>query len=169
MKAILIAIIAFTSTGGSLCWAHARLKSTGDVVPRSDSAGLKTGPCGGVPRTSNAREFEPGQTITVEWEETINHPGRFEFYFSQANDSGFSLMKTVNDGQDGSADLPHQYSTTITLPRTPCDACTLQMIQVMTENPSNPSYYYSCADIRIRGASTVPVPSPPPQDQCGGN
>ncbi|MGE0527635.1 MAG: SCE4755 family polysaccharide monooxygenase-like protein [Bdellovibrionales bacterium] len=141
-------------------YGHARLK--GSVLPpRSNNAGLKTGPCGGVSRTASPKVFQAGETITIEWEETVQHPGEFRFSFSRANDQNFTLLKTVTDSQDGTKDLPHSYSTTITLPSQSCDACTIQMIQIMTENPANPSYYYSCADIKIES----PVrPSDPPVD-----
>jgi hypothetical protein len=140
--------------------AHARLKPQGLLTPRSTNSGLKTGPCGGVPRTTTSKSFQAGQLITVEWEETINHPGYFEFYFSPANDTGWILLKSVVDDQNGTADLPHSYSTTLTLPNTPCSACTIQMIQVMTENPASPSLYYSCADIELTAGSGLPTPTP---------
>src|SRR5262249_25377245 len=119
------------------------------------------------------KAFAPGSTVTVQWQETINHPGRFEFYFSEANDTNWMLIKTVVDDQDNNV-LPHNYSTTITMPNLPCTACTLQMIQVMTENPAAPSYYYSCGDIQLQAATATPpvtppvppAPSPSPGNNC---
>ena len=136
--------------------AHTRWSLSGNLVPRSTSSGLKTGPCGGIARTSNSKIFQTGSTITVSWEETINHPGRFEIYFSPANDANWVLLKTIVDVQNGGFG-----SATITLPSAPCTACTLQMIQVMTEDPNNPSLYYSCADIQLTGAVVPPVATPP--------
>lgn len=141
---------------------HAGFVANTQVVPRSADTGLKTAPCGGILRTSSPTQLEPGATITVNWQETINHPGRFEFYFSQAGETNWQLLKTVQDTLDDNA-VPHNYSTTITLPNVQCTDCTLQMIQVMTENPALPSYYYSCADIRM---GTQSVPSPPPGNNC---
>lgn len=145
---------------GVKVFAHARLKTTGALAPRSTDPGIKIGPCGGIARTATPAMFAPGATITVNWEETIDHPGRFEFYFSSANDVGFTLLKTVQD--TGTGALPHQYTTTLTLPNVSCTDCTLQMIQVMTENPANPSFYYSCADIRTQAVTGTPVPTPVP-------
>ena len=143
--------------------AHARLKAGGTLSPRNNKPGLKTGPCGGVARTNSAKEFLVGQKINIQWEETINHPGRYEFYFSKANDEDFILLKTVVDEQNTritNTDY-HQYETEITLPLEACEACTLQMIQVMTENPSNPSLYFSCADIKLNSAEPIDPPDSP--------
>ncbi len=174
MKATVLSILAllFALALPEYASSHARLRN-GVVIPRSTNPGLKTAPCGGVARTATSAQLVAGQTITVTWEETIQHPGRFEFYFSPAGDANFVLLKSVPDTQDGTNDLPHQYSTTITLPSTPCTACTLQMIQVMTENPAAPSLYFSCADIQIlsaTGPTPVPTPTPtqapPSHDDC---
>ncbi|MBX9768256.1 MAG: lytic polysaccharide monooxygenase [Bdellovibrionales bacterium] len=148
--------------------AHTRLKGAGNtLVPRSNNAGIKTGPCGGLPRSATPAIFKAGETIRVNWEETIDHPGRFEFYFSPANDQNFSLIKTVIDDQDGPVGAtPHQFSTSLTLPNTPCEACTIQLIQVMTENPASPSLYYSCSDIKLQANSTTPTTGPVTTTTC---
>lgn len=164
MKTLFLTVILIIGLTPS-AYPHARMKSDSAIIPRSSSDSLKTGPCGGVVRTSTPKAYAPGATITVKWEETINHPGRFEFYFSPANDSNFVLLKTVNDTMDSTNDLPHQYSTTITLPSTPCDNCTLQMIQVMTDR-SPPSNYYSCADIKLQGATVPPGTPADTGDDC---
>jgi hypothetical protein len=99
--------------------------------------------------------------LRVEWEEVVDHPGHFEFYFSPANDQNFRLITTVNDTQNNTP-MPHNYAVTFQVPSTPCEACTLQMVQVMTENPAVPRNYYSCADIRIEDTGGVPTASPVP-------
>lgn len=146
-------------------FAHARLKASNNIVIRSNNAGIKTGPCGGVARTAAPADLVAGQKVTVNWEETIQHPGRYEFYFSEAGDANFKLLATVVDTQDDTASLPHQYTVELTMPNVACTACTLQMIQVMTENPANPRNYYSCADIKLTSTTPVPpVPPTPPED-----
>ena len=132
-------------------WAHghARLSADGATPPRSTNSGIKTGPCGSDPRTTSA-VFTPGQTVTIKWEETINHPGYFRIAFSPADDLGFDenvLLDNIIDEQNDS-NTPHYYSADVTLPITPCDLCSIQLIQYMTES-SPPSLYYSCADIKI--------------------
>lgn len=156
----LIAILVLPLKG----FAHARLLPSGNVPPRSTNAGLKTGPCGGIARTATAREFSAGATITVEWEEVVNHPGRYEFYFSTAGDQNFQLLKTVPDTMDDPIvnGVSHRYSTSLQLPNLTCAECTLQMIQVMTEDPANPSLYYSCADIALVSGTPAPTPTPTP-------
>lgn len=142
--------------------AHTRLKAGGALVPRNNDSGIKVGPCGGLPRLANSATLVAGETISVQWEETIQHPGHFEFYFSKANDENFELLKMIPDDQDDPSTLPHQYSTTLKVPSVPCEACTIQLIQVMTENPTSPRPYFSCADIRIQAAPATPVASPTP-------
>lgn len=144
---------------------HARLKVSAGMFPRSTNSGIKSGPCGNLPRVVSPPTLNAGSTLTVTWEETIDHPGRFEFYFSKAGEANFVLLKTVQDTQNGGG-LPHQYSTDIVLPNETCTDCTLQMIQVMTENPASPSLYYSCADMILMPSGTAPTtPMPNPSNQ----
>jgi len=89
-----------------------------------------------------------GQSLAISWQETVNHPGKFLFALSMANDSFTQNLASVTDNQNGGG-LPHSYSTIVAIPNINCDTCTIQMIQSMEENPNAPSYYYSCADIRI--------------------
>lgn len=156
MKRILVLLLI--ALAPSLSFGHARLISP---TPRNNNAGIKVGPCGNVPRTGVNTTWTVGQTVTIEWEETINHPGKFLFAISPANDQGFenNMVKMVLDDQDQGVPLPHKFSTTIVVPNIPCENCTFQMIQSMEENPNNPTYYYSCADIRIVPAA-APTPTP---------
>ncbi len=161
MKILIILSILFSSNA----FSHARLRADGITPPRNNNAGLKTGPCGGVARTNSSVTLTAGSTITLTWEEVVQHPGSYEFSISLANDQNFVRLKVVPDTQDNGNDLPHQYSTTLDIPNVVCDACTLQMIQVMTENPNNPRNYYSCADIKIVAGNTPPedeMPAPVP-------
>ena len=155
MKFLTLIVIMISSSIG---WSHARLLSP---APRNNNAGIKTGPCGGLARTATPTVVQGGALLTVQWEETVNHPGRYIFSLSQANDTGFAqnILATVIDVQNAGVPLPHRYQTQIMLPNIDCPTCTLQMIQSMEENPAAPTYYYSCADINI---STTVIPPPPP-------
>ncbi|MDH5326858.1 MAG: lytic polysaccharide monooxygenase [Gammaproteobacteria bacterium] len=138
---LILSLLIITAYSQNL-WAHARWKLDGVIPPRTNSDGLKTAPCGGTMRTSPVI-FGVGQTITVEWEETINHEGYYRISLSQANDENFqqigqNIPDTTNTGF---------YQQDITLPNTTCD-CTLQLIQVMV-TASGSSNYYSCSDIHI--------------------
>lgn len=162
MKALILFIIIGVS--GQLAFGHARLKSDGNLPPRDNNPGLKTAPCGGVLATSNLTYFVKGTQITVQWEETIQHPGRYEFNISYDNEATWQNLGTVIDTQDNRNDLPHQYEASFTLPDQACTQCTIQMIQVMTEDPQNPRNYYSCADVSIvNNASEIPEDEPEPQ------
>jgi hypothetical protein len=121
----------------------------------------KTGPCGSVPRTGPPVQYQPGETITVKFEETINHTGCFQIAFSAADDQNFVTLKQLPDTQGVQV-----YTTTVTLPAgVTCPACTLQVRQLMLEGTANPvcapdaappdgtaglgSTYFSCADICV--------------------
>lgn len=77
----------------------------------------------------------------IEWEETIDHPGRYIISFSSANDQGFELNVLRGNIPDiqNRATLPHKYVVNVTVPNHPCEACTLQLVQSMEENPAAPS------------------------------
>ena len=159
MKKVLLLVSVLICS--SFASAHSRLKATGPISIRSNDPGVKSGPCGSYARIMAPSKHIVGSTITIEWEEVIHHPGRFEFYFSQGNDLNFVLLKTVQNDQNGTTDLPHAYSTSLSLPTQTCTNCTIQLIQVMTENPASPSLYFSCADIQLVPTGTV-VTNPPP-------
>jgi len=134
--------------------SHVRWSLTGLVKPRSNSTGLKEpAPCGGVARTQTPVVLKSGNTIDVQFEETINHPGYFRIAFSPASDTGFDENIII-------ANIPEVpatrfYTQTISLPDIECNDCTLQLIQVMTDR-SPPSNYYSCADIQLTSNGTLP-------------
>jgi hypothetical protein len=167
---IKVLILGSTLLVSSLAFSHARLKPGSATPPRNDSTGLKSAECGNVARTANPKVFKAGEEITVEWEETINHPGYFIIRFSEAGDKNFDahvLVAKFADTQNASISGPtayHQYSTKVKLPNLSCDACTLQLIQVMEENPASPSKYYSCSDIKLmadKAPDPLPVPTEP--------
>jgi hypothetical protein len=159
MKRAIFVISAFVSVPA---YSHARWKLNSAITPpRSNSTGLKDAPCGGVARTDTARAITPGQMLTVEFEETIQHPGRFEIRLLGPGDQPIAGMTaplvTVQDDQNGNIanGNNHQFTAQVPIPNTPCLDCSLQLIQVMTENPANPSFYYSCTDVSVGG--TVPA------------
>ena len=72
-----LALLIILATFGVKVLAHSRLKDSGSLIPRSADPGIKLGPCGPAAKNVNPPAFAPGQSITVNWEETINHPGRY--------------------------------------------------------------------------------------------
>jgi hypothetical protein len=124
--------------------------------PDLNARAHKTGPCGGVPRTGKPTQYTVGETITVKWQETISHQGCYQIGFSQANDTGFTLLKQINDPAGGANMV---YTDTVTLPAgVSCSACTLVVRQLMVggactanQDPATAAQgtYYSCADICV--------------------
>jgi hypothetical protein len=145
-------------------WGHARFKLNAAFKARNDATGLKTAPCGGIARTDNPTILKAGQTVNLEWEETINHPGYYIIRFSPADDVGFeqNVLVDMHIDDQNETPTPHPFEAQIQVPNVECEACTLQMIQVM-EDRDPPTNYYSCADIQIKAADdpTVTPPAAP--------
>jgi hypothetical protein len=135
-------------------YAHARWALDGLVKPRTDSTGIKTGPCGASRTTDRVTELVAGSKVRVKFESVIYHTGVFKIYFSAANDQNFTLLA---DNIKDYADQRFQ-TYTITLPNQICDKCTLQLIQTMPD--SGNSLYYSCADIKLTSAVVADTTAP---------
>ena len=129
--------------------AHIQLDSP---APRTSE--LKAGPCGaaGSTRGTNISTFLPGQTITVEWDETVDHPGPYRISFDTGADAfpdpvqpddnfPTTLVDQIADKTGG------HYTQDVTLPDIECDDCTLQLVQVMTTAVPYNSFYFQCADL----------------------
>lgn len=140
--------------------AHARWVIDSVTPPRSNDTGLKTAPCGGIARTTRSAIFTAGQTIELEFEETVNHPGHYRIAFSPANDQNFDSYVLVDNILDVTNN--GRYTQVVTIPNEICSACTLQLIQVMTTdpNPQPNDFYYSCTDIQITNAGDLTAPLP---------
>ncbi|MEM9100961.1 MAG: SCE4755 family polysaccharide monooxygenase-like protein [Pseudomonadota bacterium] len=144
--------------------AHAKWKFGGTLTARADVDNIKTGACGNLDRSPNPMTFQVGQTITVQWTETINHTGMYYIFFSPDGEQGLpsSVADLADETNllhkevDPNNQVPAEYTANITLPTEPCNNCVLQMVQFMQNNNSN---YYSCADIVLAAA---PAPEPPP-------
>jgi MYXO-CTERM domain-containing protein len=132
---------------------------------------IKLPPCGrtGDGRTTDTSRvtvFEPGATIMVQFNETVNHPGHYRIAFDDDGQDALTtpLMRSqVQTGPtftlpvllDNIADhAAGMYTAMVTLPNVECERCTLQLIQVMTTAASwnEDDIYYTCADIALRRA-----------------
>jgi hypothetical protein len=175
MKKSLLALGVFTAllVQSTDVLGHANLVPNGSIPPRNNIANKDLNyPCGGVFRTvtQQTTQLTAGQTLTVSFMETIDHPGFYQIWFTpNADDSAMVLLKdNIPDVQGGA--LPHNYSTTVTIPNVNCTNCAIRMVQMMTEsNPPVP--YYSCANVQIAGGAPAPSPSPSltPQLPAGVN
>jgi MYXO-CTERM domain-containing protein len=153
--------------------AHVRLVTPTPRHPTPDREDdtIKTAPCGVAndERTTDETRitvYEPGETITVEFNETIDHPGFYRVSFDDDGQDAFdapmsrsevmatpALPVLLDDIEDHG---PGGYSVEVTLPNVECENCTLQVIQVMSSGQSwgADDIYYTCADIAIRASST---------------
>jgi MYXO-CTERM domain-containing protein len=148
-------------------------------LPPARTSAQKKGPCGAAdaPRGETVATFAPGETITVRWRETINHPAHYRIAFDADGDDDFAdpldfmdfsgnptvLLDAIADRDGG------EYSAEVTLPELTCDRCTLQVVQVMYDKPpygDGNDLYYQCADIALVGEQPVApdMPEPDPSD-----
>lgn len=131
--------------------------------PTPRTAMQKEPVCGqaGSKRGTKINLFRPGQVITVRWQETVGHPGHFRVAFDD-DGQDFPSPVTAKDTVvmpvfiDGIADQTGtmNYQQAITLPNIECANCTLQIIQVMKEQPpydptAGTDVYYQCADVTL--------------------
>jgi len=137
--------------------AHAHIAMT-SPVPRSSAQ--KEGPCGtaGSTRGTNVATFRPGETITVEWDETVGHIGHYRIAFDDDGDDSLQNPSQPDDNfpqtlvdQITDRDGMTHYTQQVTLPDVSCTNCTLQLIQVMTTTVPYNSFYFQCADLVLSG------------------
>lgn len=177
MKALVRATTVLGVAGAtfvaSFASAHVRLVSPtpryASPMGQDTGANIKDGPCGRMndSRTtdmSRVTVLEPGATIMVTFNETIDHPGHFRIAFDDDGQDAFvtPLMRSqVQTGPTFTApvlldSIPDKsggmYTSMVTLPNVECERCTLQLIQVMTTAASwmADDIYYTCADIALR-------------------
>jgi hypothetical protein len=138
--------------------AHIRMISP---KPRLDVDNLKTNSpadqmCANQLRGNTPYIYEPAQSVPIQFQETINHPGRFIVQFSPANDVGFTLpeneLARLEDTMAGG-----MRTITVRMPNVECTTCTLRVVQVMDDQPGQ--LYVHCIDINLRRAA-VPTPTP---------
>ena len=153
--------------------AHVRLESP----PSRYGDEMKAGPCGrlGGLRTTGVTTVRPGQVLTVVFDEIIDHPGYFRIAFDPIGDADLAppvwngaafvnppSVLVLADHIANPPGLTHG-AVPVKLPDIDCDACTLQLIQVMTDKPpfdGLDDFYYQCADLRL--SATAPLGGPPP-------
>ena len=186
----LLAVLAFAAPAS----AHIKmLKPTPWITTDALGNPQKQGPCGttaaGSAATGEITTFTAGEEITVEWTETIDHPGHFRIALakdrSEFEDPDLEPPAGTCDYPAGSVPTaPHgnvlldnlfpttgastnTYSQKVKLPDEPCEKCTLQLIQWMTKHPPS-CLYYQCADIKIVAKGTEAAGSAAPAAGSGG-
>ncbi len=129
--------------------------------PRTESQ--KSGPCGAGAadlRGPTVATFQAGETITVTWNEFVEHPGHFRIALDEDGQDGFFDPMSFDDVSGGPGVLMDgiaheddgEYSLQVQLPNVACDNCVLQVIQMMTDKApygDGNDLYYQCSDIVI--------------------
>lgn len=183
---------AFILSAGS---AHAHVKMLKPPPWINEGDGLlgigagdpqKGAPCGPggfdnvtpIPVSNIVTTFKAGETISVEWSETIPHPGYYRIALAEnradlkdptvpftnpdlcnvdhskipqgAHDNVLADGIFVTSDASSRPGYP-ELKFSVKLPDKPCDKCTLQLIQFM-ENHAPGCIYYHCADIKIVAA-----------------
>jgi len=164
--------VAVVVVSGGTASAHVTLTS-----PPPRTLDNKAGPCGaaGSRRGTRVTTFAPGATITVEWDETVDHPGHYRIAFDDDGDDVFVNPNNPNDNfpftlKEPIADkVGGHYTQQITLPTTPCASCTLQLMQIMTTQVPYNSFYYQCADIAIAAPGDPVDPGDPGGPTASGD
>jgi MYXO-CTERM domain-containing protein len=127
----------------------------------------KAPPCGhpdNPPGAGPVATYQAGETITIVFDETVDHAGHFRIALDPTGTDSFTLPTGFQDFYNSPEvlldNIPDMaggtYSVEVTLPDTPCDPCTLQLIQVMNDGawgPGDSDLYFNCADIVIEGAA----------------
>lgn len=116
----------------------------------------KTGPCGGIARTGTYTQYAVGQTVNVEFTETIDHQGCFQVLLSDANDQNFQILSQLADPAGDTTPKKRTMSVTLPAGKT-CQACTLSVRQLMIGKAcvaNQPSItagdtYFTCSDVCI--------------------
>jgi hypothetical protein len=120
-------------------------------------ASQKAEPCGNLPRSDDPTVLQAGETITVEFRETIYHPGWYRISWSFGDDEGFT-ENILADCIPHNGRSDSEYAWEIVVPDAPCETCTLQVVQVMTDkgtgfdSPTGWMEYYACADVVVTGS-----------------
>ena len=96
--------LAATSSGDA--HAHIKLLQPASWAVEDDLGNpQKDGPCGGdgVEETGDVTTFRAGEEITVEWQETVGHPGHFRIAVATDRDDLFDpeVETTNGDGVSG--------------------------------------------------------------------
>jgi hypothetical protein len=136
-----------------------------------------------IPASGAVTTFHAGETITVQWQETVYHPGYFRISLApvaaaDATSADFpnpALTDPDNCHYDPAAvqTVPHDnvladglymvdaqsgtnrsLTQDVKLPDAPCDHCTLQIVQVMEGHPAASCFYFHCADIQVLPAES---------------
>jgi hypothetical protein len=114
-------------------------------------------PCG-IARTAQqpVTELKPGQSVTVQWTETVDHTGCFYIDFANSDAGPFQVLAMVEDGANSS---PKNWTQMVTIPANATgDQAVLRLRQDMSGKKACPAMagsmesYFACGNVRVTGA-----------------
>lgn len=147
-------------------------------APRDQQDGYKDGSACGVAfsATQPMTSYVAGQTLDVQWLETVDHFGCFLVEFSPGADQDFQILGRRSHSNPpppvaATSDQPRHWNMSVTLPATPCSACTLRLRQLMldadvtadacsADSAAPGSVYTTCANIALSDAGSSGTAAP---------
>lgn len=177
--------IVLSCTMVSLAHAHIELLEPTPRYTLAQSGDNKSCPCGlgdsnrlcnveGDRSDPNRAEatvttLQAGSTILLRFDEYIGHGGRYrvaiDYDGADLEDFNSNILVDIPDpsGSAGNTGQGSIWEIEVPLPNVSCDKCTLQLIQMMDGNTTDPvpdpvgrSSYYTCADITLVGGDALP-------------
>ena len=164
-RVITLAVLTGAGAWAPSARAHFRLDAPAAATSQDASGSpQKLGPCGdeaGGKATGIVTQFQPGETITVQWTEIVAHDGWYRIALSYRGGADLIDPPVVIASNGASADAGveappiapvladglfrhlsagaagKQYTYSLKLPSVPCAQCTLQVIQYMNGHGSN--------------------------------
>lgn len=155
-------LVAAVALGSSTASAHIELVSPPARYTPNFQQDDPCGQRGSPPGKGSVATYEPGQTITLEFNELLDHSSHFRVALDLTGTDNFTSPGGFEDFYNSPEVLLDDIADTlkgglheveVTLPDTLCDPCTLQLIQVRTDDsawgPGNDDLYFQCSDIVI--------------------
>lgn len=131
--------------------------------------------------TDRVTTLTAGTTVTFRFDEYVGHAGRYrvaiDYDGADLDDFNENILVDIPDpsGSAGNTGQGSIWEIDVPLPNIACDNCTLQLVQMMDGNTTDPvpdpagrSSYYTCADIVLIGG-TGTADAGPPTDAGNGN
>lgn len=181
-RSVGVAVAALTIFTAARANAHFVLKQpAASLVQSSVGDPQKTGPCGGAGTpTGVVTAYKPGDTVTIQIDETIYHPGHYRVALAVNDPSELPAEPPVTPGTSecgstviqspatfpilADGQLLHSQSFSgpqtfqVTLPKdVTCKKCTLQVLEFMSSHDA-PCFYHHCANIAITTDGDAGVP-----------
>jgi len=192
------ALAAASQLVSQSAFAHIELQSPLNRYSDIKSGDNKSCPCGSGTTNRSCRKpeelsdpdrspdrattFAPGDEITVRFDEYVGHSGRYRIAFDPDGadlddfNENILLDETDPSGNVGNIGERSIWEFQVTLPDMTCDNCTLQLIQVMDGNTTDPvpdpvlrgGTYFQCADIVLEdGTPAGGIPPVSPTEHLG--